>query len=232
MNRLREFPYVMMNMAMSADGKISTRLREPITLGTVHDRLLMDRLRAQADAVIIGAGTLRVDGFPLLVRNSDVRRRRTSRGMDPHPVNILLSRSLAIPTHRLFFENPTTRKIIYTSRSAGLKKRKQLERYAEIVLVPVRSSFLKYVLSDLTGRGFKKVLVEGGGELNFSFFREGLVDEIYLTITPRIIGGGGAPTVVDGRGFLKHNHIKLGLRSVKRVGNELFLRYRVGPTAG
>jgi riboflavin-specific deaminase-like protein len=173
-----EYPYVIVNMAMSADGKISTRRREPITLGTARDRLLMDQLRARADAVIIGAGTLRVDGYPLLVRNSVIRRRRIARGVEPHPVNILLSRSLDIPTRRLFFTDPNTRKIVYTRRAANPLKRKQLARYVEFVLVPGRSSFLKYVLRDLAGRGLRKVLVEGGGELNFSFFKEGLVDEL------------------------------------------------------
>ena len=226
-----DFPYVIMNMAMSLDGKTSTRRRESITLGTSHDRLLMDKLRAQVDAVIIGAGTLRADGFPLLVRNADIRRRRSGRGLDPHPVNVLLSRTLDIPTRRKFFSHPDTRKVIYTRRSAGPVKRRRFEKYAEVVPVPGRISYLKYVLSDLTSRGFKKALVEGGGELNYSFFREGLVNEIYLTITPRIIGGGKAPTMVDGRGFLKHNHIELSLRSAKRIGDELFLRYMVGSTA-
>ena len=222
-----DFPYVLMNMAMSVDGKISTRRRESITLGTSHDRLLMDKLRAQVDAVIIGAGTLKADGFPLLVRDADIRRRRTNRGLHPHPVNVLLSRRLDIPARKKFFFHPESQRIIYTSRSAAQAQRKKFEKKAEIVQVPARTSFLKYVLTDLAGRGFNKVLVEGGGELNYSFFQEGLVNEIYLTVTPRVIGGGEAPTVVDGKGFLKHDLIGLKLRSAKRVGDELFLRYLV-----
>jgi 5-amino-6-(5-phosphoribosylamino)uracil reductase len=192
----------------------------------------MDKLRAQADAVLIGAGTLKADGFPLLVRTPEVRRRRTGRGLDPHPVNVLLSRSLAIPVRRKFFSHPGTRKLVYTTRSAPAKKQSRLAKYAEVITVSGRDSFLKQVMANLSGRGIKKLLVEGGGELNFAFFQAGLVNELYLTVTPRIIGGEGAPTVVDGRGFLKHNHIKLHLRSVKRIGSELFLRYLVGSTGG
>jgi riboflavin-specific deaminase-like protein len=222
-----ELPYVLMNMAMSVDGKISTRHRESITLGTSQDRLLMDKIRAQVDAVIIGSGTLKADGFPLLVRNAEIRRWRTDRGLPSHPVNVLLSRTLDIPARKKFFSHPESKKIVYTSRLAEPAQRRKFEKYAEVVLVPARISYLKYVLTDLANRGFKKVLLEGGGELNYSFFHAGLVNEIYLTITPRIIGGGKAPTVVDGKGFLKHNHIELKLRSVKRIGDELFLRYMV-----
>jgi riboflavin biosynthesis pyrimidine reductase len=82
------------------------------------------------------------------------------------------------------------------------------------------------VLRELAARGMREVLVEGGGELHFAFAREHLVDDIYVTITPRLIGGD-APSLLDGRGFLKKNHLELALVSQRRVGDELFLHYRV-----
>ncbi len=216
-----------MNMAMSADGKISTHRREQITLGSKNDRYMMDVLRSRVDAVIIGAGTLRVDGHPLIIRDPKIRRLREKRRLTLHPVNVLLSRSLGIPIRRPFFKHPDTQKILYTTKTARENERKRFAKYAEVIVLPRRGSFLGRVLEDLHGRGFERILVEGGGALNFSFFKGGYVNEIYLTVTPRIIGGAHAPTVVDGAGFLKAFHPTLALISAKKVGQEVFLRYRV-----
>jgi 2,5-diamino-6-(ribosylamino)-4(3H)-pyrimidinone 5'-phosphate reductase len=220
-------PHVAVNMAMSLDGRISTRKREQITLGTKNDRRLMDELRARYDAVIVGAGTVRYDGFPILVRHDDIRKKRVGRGKDPHPVNVILSRTLNLPTDRAIFQRRDTNKVIYTTKAAPASRVRRFEKLAEVVVLTGRVLSPAAVLDDLWKRGMKKVLLEGGGEIHFAFARAHAVDEIYVTITPRLIGGVGAPTILDGKGFLKHEHRKLELVSCKRVGDELFLRYRV-----
>jgi 2,5-diamino-6-(ribosylamino)-4(3H)-pyrimidinone 5'-phosphate reductase len=220
-------PYVAVNMAMSLDGRITTRKREQITLGTEHDRRLMDELRARYDAVIVGAGTVRHDGFPILVRHDDIRKKRVGRGRDPHPVNVILSRTLNLPTDRAIFRRPDTNKIIYTTKAAPVTRIRRFEKLAEVVVLPRRTLSPAAVLDDLWKRGMRKVLLEGGGELHFAFAYAHAVDEIYVTLTPRLIGGTGAPSILDGKGFLKKEHRKLELVSCKRIGNELFLRYRV-----
>jgi 2,5-diamino-6-(ribosylamino)-4(3H)-pyrimidinone 5'-phosphate reductase len=219
-------PHVSVNMAMSLDGRISTRRREQITLGTRHDRHLMDVLRSRADAVIVGAGTVRHDGFPVLVRDRDVRRKRTDRGHPPHPVNVVLSRALDMPVARSIFQRKDTRRIVYTTRLSPPARRRRFERVAEVVVLPARTVSPRAVLRDLHARGMRNVLMEGGGELHFAFAKERLVDEIYVTVTPRLIGGD-APSLLDGKGFLKADHVELELVSTRRVGDELFLRYRV-----
>ena len=83
------------------------------------------------------------------------------------------------------------------------------------------------VLGVLADRGVRRILLEGGGELNFSFLAANLVDEIYITVTPRILGGARAPPVADGSGFLASAHPQLELVSCRRRGDEVFLRYRV-----
>jgi 5-amino-6-(5-phosphoribosylamino)uracil reductase len=82
------------------------------------------------------------------------------------------------------------------------------------------------VIGELRKRGLRKLILEGGGEVHFAFAKAGLVDEWYITITPRLIGGRNAPSFLDGEGFIKRDHIELKLVSEKRVGDELFLRYR------
>jgi 2,5-diamino-6-(ribosylamino)-4(3H)-pyrimidinone 5'-phosphate reductase len=215
-----------MNMAVSADGKISTRKRERMMFGSRNDRDMMDRLRSRVDAIIIGAGTLTVDGFPLIVRNKEIREMRVKKGLPPHPVNIILSRTLKMPIRRPIFSNKELNRIIYTTRTAQREQRKRFEKRSQVIVLPSRN-YLRGVMSNLSASGMKNVLVEGGGELNYAFFKEAFVDELYLTVTPRIIGGGNAPTLVDGIGFLKENHVALELISSKRVDQEVYLRYRV-----
>lgn len=219
-------PHVSVNMAISVDGRISTREREQITLGTRHDRHLMDVLRARSDAVIVGAGTVRHDGYPVLVRDPEVRRRRVARGRPPHPVNVVLSRALDLPMARPIFRRDDVRRIIFTTRAAPEAKRRRFERIAEVVVLRTKGISPRTVLRDLHGRGMTRVLMEGGGELHFAFARQHVVDEIYVTVTPRLIGGD-APSLLDGRGFLKEDHLELDLLSTRRVGDELFLHYRV-----
>lgn len=214
-------------MAMSADGKISTHRRETFSLGSPEDRHLMDVLRARADAVIIGAGTLKVDGWAIRVRDREVRKRRASRGRPPHPLNVVLTTALDLPAKTQFLADPRTEKLIITTRSAPPARIARFGKSAGIHVLPHKRIRARAALDVLAARGVRRVLLEGGGELNFSFFAANLVDEIYITVTPRILGGADAPTVVDGKGFLESAHPRLELASCRRRGNEVFLRYRV-----
>jgi 2,5-diamino-6-(ribosylamino)-4(3H)-pyrimidinone 5'-phosphate reductase len=214
-------------MAMSLDGKITTYRRERIAMGTEHDRRLMDELRSNVDAVIVGAGTVKYDGYPVLLRYKDLEAKRTARGRPPHPINVALSRELAIPSTRPFFTHAGTQKIIFTTRAAPVTRVKRFSKLAEVIVLPKRTLLPSDVLNNLHQRKVESVLLEGGGEVHFAFAKEGVVDDVYITITPRLVGGATAPTVLDGKGFLASNHPHLRLVSMKRIGDELFLKYRV-----
>jgi len=227
MPREQNRPHVGVNMAMSADGKTSTCRRESFSLGSPSDRYLMDVLRAKADAVVIGARTLSSDGWAIRVRHPDIRMHRVEQKRSPHPLNVVLSTDLRIPARTEFFTYPETEKLVITTRRAPATRVERFRKLAEVVVLPRDRIRARDALRVLADRGVKRVLVEGGGTLNFSFFRENLVDEVYLTVTPRILGGATAPTPVDGKGFLKNSHVRLKLVSSRRNGDELFLRYRV-----
>jgi 2,5-diamino-6-(ribosylamino)-4(3H)-pyrimidinone 5'-phosphate reductase len=214
-------------MAMSVDGKITTRRREEIVLGTEHDRRMMDELRSGADAVIVGAGTVKYDGYPVLVRYKDLVEKRVARGLSPHPVNIVLSRRLDFPATRPFFTRTDTEKIIFTTRTAPVRRVNRFAKLAEVIVLPKRTLPPGDVLKILYDRSFKRVLMEGGGEMHFAFAKAGVIDDVYITLTPRLIGGATTPTVLDGRGFLAADHLRLRLVSTKREGDELFLKYKV-----
>jgi 2,5-diamino-6-(ribosylamino)-4(3H)-pyrimidinone 5'-phosphate reductase len=217
--------HVIVNMAVSVDGRINSRRRERFALGGPHDRRLMDVLRARADAVIIGAGTVRHDGHPMLIRYADLRAQRLARRRTPHPVNVVLSRDLDLPL-RPFFASDETRRIVFTTRGAPRARVRRFARVAEVVVLPGASPSPKLVVNALRERGLHRLILEGGGEIHFAFAKAGLVDEWYVTLTPRLIGGRTAPSFLDGEGFLKRDHLELRLVSQRRVGDEIFLRYR------
>ena len=227
MPRQSHKPLVGVNMAMSADGKVSTYRRETFSLGSPWDRYLMDALRARADAVVIGARTLVLDGWAIRVRDPEIRKRRVKQRGCPHPLNVVVSTDAKLPAKSEFLAHPETEKLVITTRCAPASRVKRLRRIAEVVVLPAKRIRARDVLEVLAGKGARRILVEGGGTLNFSFFREDLVDEIYLTVTPRILGGAAAPTPVDGKGFLKKAQVRLRLATLKRRGDEVFLKYCV-----
>lgn len=214
-------------MAMSADGKVSTAGRESFSLGSPWDRYLMDVLRARADAVVIGARTLSLDGWAIRVRHPAVRKRRLKQQRSPHPLNVVVSTALELPVEAEFFSCPETEKLVITTRRATTARLRKFRRIADVIVLPVGRIRPRDIVAVLSDRGVRRILVEGGGTLNFSFLREGLVDEIFLTVTPVIVGGRAAPTPVDGRGFLKDSLVRLKLVSSRRRGDEVFLKYCV-----
>jgi len=220
-------PTVIVNMAMSADGKISSRRRETFPLGSAEDRRLMDVLRARADAVIIGANIVRLDGYAIRVRNKDLRDRRKRERGNAHPLNVVLTTTLDLPLGAQFFTHPRTPRLVVTTRQAPKARVERARRVADVEVLPRRRIDPQRVVDLLAARGCRHLLLEGGGELNYSFFERGLVDELFITVTPRILGGRDAPTVVDGKGFLAADHPDLNLVSCRRRGDEVFLRYRV-----
>ncbi|HET6463199.1 MAG TPA: dihydrofolate reductase family protein [Candidatus Krumholzibacteria bacterium] len=168
--------HVIVNMAVSVDGRINTRTRERFALGSEHDRRLMDVLRERADAIIIGAGTVRHDGHPMLLRYPDLVEKRKKRGQSPHPVNVVLSGSLDLPVRR-FFAGDATRRIIFTTRRASAARIKKFARVAEVIVLPGQEPSAARVIEELRKRGLKKLILEGGGEVHFPFAKAGLVDE-------------------------------------------------------
>lgn len=214
-------------MAVSLDGRITTRTRERVSLGSERDRRLMDELRTRADAVIVGAGTVRHDGYPIVIRYDDLRVKYARRHGTAHPVNVVLSRALDLPLRSKFFASKETRRIVFTTQAASAARVRRFGAVAEVVVLPGRTLLPKRVVKELQARGLRSVLLEGGGEVHFAFAKAGLVREIYVTVTPRLIGGKGAPSLLDGEGFLWKEHVALRLVSAKRAGEEVFLRYRV-----
>jgi 2,5-diamino-6-(ribosylamino)-4(3H)-pyrimidinone 5'-phosphate reductase len=221
-------PLVSINMAMTADGKITSALREEPAFASRYDKTMMDRLRAEADAVLVGAGTLRADDPPLEVRDPEMKAHRRSLGKPEQLVNILVTASAAVdPASRFFAGRPASACIVATVVDAPEDHLARLRAVAEVWTVGRGRVDLRELLSRLKARGIERLLVEGGGELNWGFVRDDLFDEIYLTIAPALLGGRNAPTPFEGEGLTMAGQRRLRLVGVDVKDGEIFCHYAV-----
>jgi len=177
---------------------------------------MMSVLRAKADAVIMGASTLRAFKGAVLVK-----------GKKKHPINIVLSGTLAgISPRWKFFTETQTRKILFVGPDAPEARVREFEKVSVVCRLKKSTAPMSLqIVKHLEKLGVKKLLVEGGGGLMWDFVQLNLIDEYHVTLTPRVIGGTHAPTLVDGVGFTPHRVVNLKLKNVRKVGNELFLVY-------
>jgi 5-amino-6-(5-phosphoribosylamino)uracil reductase len=236
MNAPAERPFVTLNVAESADGKLAPIDGGKINFGSIEDRAQMEALRALADGVLIGGGTLRAEDPPLIIRDPAVRDRRAAAKGAPHPRNITVCSVLPENLAGMdFFRSLETEKLVFTTERTAPALREAAGRYARIEVVAHDGSGrvdLVEVLRKLPPLGVRHLLLEGGGELNFSMLEAGLVDEIYLTICPFIFGGRTATTSFDGAGFTREYVRKLALKSHRlSASGEVFLHYDVLPDA-
>jgi riboflavin-specific deaminase-like protein len=222
-------PSVFINMAMTADGKIATANRAVTTFGSARDLAHLYELRATADAILCGARTVEETGATLGNGGDQHRRARLRRGLTEFPLRIVASGSGSLSPTAAIWEKRFSPILVLTSERARKAKLARLRRLATHVWVsPGAEVDLAAALVRLkTEFGVRRLLCEGGGELNDALFRAGLVDEVRLTICPRIFGGRAAPTIAGGPGFARlADAAQFELVSTRRHGDELFLVYR------
>lgn len=221
-------PFVYINMAMSVDGKITSAAREYPRMTSSQDRTNMDRLRADADAILIGAGTVRSDSPNLHVRAPSMQAYRRSAGRAEGLLKVLVTASLDLDPASRSLEDPDRGGlIIATVEDAPEEKLARFASPVEIWKIGRGRVDLPRLLSRLKARGVERLLGEGGGELNWGLVRNGLVDEIYVTVVPTLLGGRDAPTLLEGDGFSIGRRVRLRLIEVTREDDELFCRYLV-----
>jgi len=219
-------PFVYINMAMTADGKITSADREYPRFTSDLDRKTMDRLRAEADAVVVGAGTLRADDPPLHVRDEEMRAYRDSLGKSAQPLRVVVTSSGGVEqSGRFFRDDEGGERIVATVEELDEERLAALRTRAEVWQIGRGEVDLARLLDRLGDRGVRRVLLEGGGELNWRFVRDGLADELYVTIAPALLGGREAPTLLEGSGFPMAAQRRLRLLELRREGDEIYCRY-------
>ncbi|HUK92727.1 MAG TPA: 2,5-diamino-6-(ribosylamino)-4(3H)-pyrimidinone 5'-phosphate reductase [Methanomicrobiales archaeon] len=221
-------PYVIVNMAMSADGKISSVRRKQVRISGTDDRGRVDELKAESDAVMVGIGTVLADNPSLTVKSPDLRKRRVLAGKAENPVRIVIDGTGRTPLDADILHKGEGERIIAVSDRAGKDARERFRGLATVIAAGGDEVDLPLLMARLSERGIGRLMVEGGGTLIASLFRKGLVDEFSVFIGDLIIGGREAPTPVDGAGFLDDNEfVGLRLMDVREVGDGVLLRWRV-----
>ncbi len=211
-------PYVILNAGMTLDGKIATKSRDT-KISCYEDLIRVHILRSKVDAVMVGINTVLNDDPRLTVHKIKSKKQ---------PIRIVVDSRARTPLHSRILNNEA-KTIIATTKLADKSKIKKLEeKGAEVIICGEKKVDLIKLMEILYDKGIRKLLLEGGGTLNWSMLKHRLVDEVIVAIAPVIVGGKDAVTLVDGEGFnLVEEGIKLKLRRYYILGEDLILEYEV-----
>jgi len=233
---VRSRPRILINFAVSLDGKINPapgHRHGPFAMSRgKEDFRRMRVLRAQADAILIGASNLRADDPGLTLAPEERERRRAAGVPDPARI-VVTTRGDGIRADAKIFDRSIGGPA-YVVHPAVMPAaaRAALGGVAQLVEMGTDVVPLDALLGWMgDGLGAGTVVCEGGGVLVADLFAARAVDELYLTVVPRILGGAAAPTLVAGRGFEPDQIPDAKLASLERVGDELFLRYEFFPSS-
>jgi riboflavin-specific deaminase-like protein len=221
--RLRELappgrPYLVVNMVSSLDGKATLDWRTK-GLSSDIDRRLFHHLRTQADAVMVGAGTAREERYGRMTKNDELRQKRVNEGLVPDALAVVVSGRLDLPPDLPLLNDPDQRVVIATASENELP-----EVQAHIEYARVGDDLPRLMAYLHEEHGVRSVLCEGGPTLNSHLFAADLVDELFLTLTPKLIGGAAALTIVAGRELVEP--LEPNLVSVAEADGELYTRWR------
>ncbi|MFC3958272.1 2,5-diamino-6-(ribosylamino)-4(3H)-pyrimidinone 5'-phosphate reductase [Halovivax cerinus] len=218
--------HVVVNAAMSADGKLSTRERTQIVISGEADFDRVDRLRADSDAIVVGVGTVLADDPSLTVTADALRDTRIESDRPANPARVVADSRARTPVDASVLDDAAETYVL-VSEAAPVDRRSALaDRGATLITAGADRVDLLRAFAALQEAGFRDVMVEGGGELIFSLFDAGLVDELITYVGSTVFGGRDAPTLADGEGFVT-GFPSLSLSSVERLDDGVVLSWTV-----
>lgn len=218
-------PYVILNAAMTLDGKIATQTGSSNISGK-EDLERVHELRKECDAIMVGIGTVMADDPRLTVHKIDA-------SPEDNPVRVVVDSKLRTPVDaRITNDDAHT---IIAGANAYKDEFKASDKYEIFKKRGVKFFFsgdkrvdLSLLMSYLHEEGIEKLMLEGGATLNFSMIKAGLIDEIRICVAPMVVGGANAKTFFDGEGFdLMDDAVKLELTDSYSLGKDLILTYKV-----
>lgn len=216
-------PYVVLSVAASLDGFIGDSGPKRLMLSNAEDLDRVDAVRAESDAILIGARTVRSDNPRLIVKSDGRRAARVERGLCEHPVKVTVTRSGDLGRDLRLWHSGGD-KLVYTTDAGKLRLQSTLAGLAEVVsLGQVIDSFAP-LLDDLGARGVQQLMVEGGGEIHSAFMAEGLADELHLAIAPVVVGKADAARFLN-PGTYGAAGRRMRLVEARPVGDVALLRY-------
>lgn len=214
-------PYVISNVGMSLDGKLAT-IENDSRISGDEDLKRVHQIRKSVDGIMVGIGTVLKDDPRLTVHKINAKK-------EDNPIRIVVDSNLRIPLNSRVLNDDATTIIATTENMGANNKIKELEKKNIIIIkTGINKVDLVKLMELLYKKGIKNILLEGGGTLNWGMFEKNLVDEVSVYVAPKIFGGMGAPTFVDGDGFKTVDKCtKLDLKNVYKLDDGVVLEYFV-----
>jgi 5-amino-6-(5-phosphoribosylamino)uracil reductase len=209
---------------MSIDGYVDSPSDERLLLSNDADFDRVDEVRAGCDAILVGAGTVRVDNPRLLIRDESRRAGRIAAGRPPDPIKVTVTNRCDLDPGARFFTLGDAAKLVYCATPALAGAEEKLGKVATVVDGgdPVD---LAWVTTDLAARGVRRLMVEGGGTIHTGFLTAGLADELQLVVAPFFVGDSRAPRFVSDGSFPWGPQRRADLTEVRQIGDVVLLRY-------
>ena len=218
--------YVVVNAAQSVDGKLSTRRREQLAISGAEDFDRVDRIRAAADAVLVGVGTVLADD-PHLTLDEEARRvERLRNGRAGNPARVVVDSTGRTPLDARILDDAATTYLLVSDAAATERREALAEAGATVIVAGGDRVDLADGVAALADRGVDRLMIEGGGEVIFSSLAAGIVDELQVYVGSFVVGGREAPTLADGDGFVE-SFPQLQLTDVDRIDDGVVLSYAV-----
>ena len=221
-------PYTLLSCGMSLDGYLDGATEERLLLSNEADLDRVDAVRADCDAILVGAATVRNDNPRLLVRTRARQDARVAQGLRPTPIKVTVTRRAQLDACADFFVTGDTDKLVYCSSATAGEACERLGKVATVVDAgePVD---MKKLSEDLYARGVQRLMVEGGGNVATQFLTADLVDELHLVVAPFFVGDSRARRFVGDGQFPWNPGRRATLAEVRRIGDVVLLRYALSP---
>src|SRR5262245_5651132 len=226
-----ERPYVLLSCSMSIDGYHDAATEKRLLLSNDDDFDRVDAVRAQCDAIMVGAATVRQDNPRLLVRSQARRDERVARGLRPSPLKVTVTRWAQLDPRADFFVTGDTDKLVYCPSTTVDDARQRLGRVATVV-DGGQTVDLCRVSQDLYARGVGRLMVEGGGTMHTQFLTADLADELHLVVAPFFVGDSKAKRFVSDGRFPWNPDRRATLAEVRQIGDVVLLRYALSARFG
>lgn len=221
-------PFVTANFAMTWDARISTRNSTPSTFSSARDKRRLVEIRAQCDAILASAKTIAADNMTMGLPDEALRATRTKRRQSAYPLRVLLTNSGRINPQLRLFEKTFSPIVIFSTTRMTAPTRHALAPRADLWLHDSPTVNLTEMMATLRADyAVKRLVCEGGSQVFRALLTAGLIDELHLTLAPRLFGGRTAPTLTSIAGDYLPQSTNLRLRSIEVIEGECFLRYAI-----
>ncbi len=219
-----ERPYTILSCGISLDGYLDAATPERLVLSNEEDLRRVDSVRAESDAILVGAATVRHDNPRLLVRTAALREQRRRRGLGDSPMKVTVTEGGCLDPGNNFFTTGDSEKLVYCASRSVARVRSRLAGVATVVDAG-ESVDPADLAGDLHTRGVRRLMVEGGGRIHTQFLTRDLADELHLVVAPFFVGDPRAHRFVGTGAFPWNPRHRAHLAETRQIGDVVLLRY-------